>query len=123
MCADELLATAHKLIKGLVIDRAAVARNFAKYAPFAATERLLMAAVKAGADRQMLHEVIREHALQAWAEVAAGQTNTLIEMLCADARITQHLAAPSARSLLDASQYIGDAPERAKLIAAQIQTI
>ncbi len=120
LCADELLATAHKLITGLVIDRTAVARNFANYAPFAATERLLMAAVKAGADRQVLHEVIRVHALQAWAEVAAGQPNSLIEMLCADARVTQHLAAPTARSLLDASQYVGDAPQRARLIAARI---
>jgi len=123
LCAGELLVTAHKLIKGLVIDRTAVARNFANYAPFAATERLLMAAVKAGADRQVLHEVIRQHALQAWAEVAAGQANSLIEMLCVDARVTQYLAASTARSLLDASQYIGDAPQRALQIAAAVVSV
>ncbi len=123
LCADELLITARRLIDGLVIDAMAVARNFAAYAPFAATERLLMAAVKAGADRQALHEVIREHALQAWAEVAAGQPNPLIDALCADPRVTRYLDAASARALLDARAYVGDAPERARRIAAKIQLL
>lgn len=51
--------TAKKLIEGLKIDGSGVERNFATYAPFAATERLLMALGKAGADRQVMHEVIR----------------------------------------------------------------
>ena len=121
LCADELLITMQKLIGGLVIDEAAVARNFAAYASFAATERLLMAAVKAGADRQAMHEVIREHALTAWVEVAAGRPNPLIDSLCTDSRITQYLDAGSARALLDARGYVGDAPQRAKKIAARIQ--
>jgi adenylosuccinate lyase len=123
LCADELLMTAQKLIEGLRIDEAAVARNFAAYAPFAATERLLMAAVKAGADRQALHAVIREHALNAWAEVAAGRPNPLIDALCADPRVTRYVDAASARALLDAREYVGDAPERAKKIAAKIQML
>jgi adenylosuccinate lyase len=55
LCADELLITAQRLTAGLVINEAAIARNVAIYGPFAATERLLMAAVKAGADRQEMH--------------------------------------------------------------------
>jgi adenylosuccinate lyase len=121
LCADELLITALKLAGGLRIDEAAVKRNFAAYAPFAATERLLMAAVKAGADRQALHEVIRSHALHAWAEVAEGRANPLIDALCADPRMTQHVDAARARLLLDASQYVGDAPQRAKNMAAKIR--
>ena len=119
LCADELLMTAQKLIGGLVIDEAAVARNFAAYAPFAATERLLMAAVTAGADRQAMHEIIREHSMQAWAEVKAGRSNPLADALCADARITRYLDPQAARSLLNARSYVGDAPGRARLIAAQ----
>jgi len=121
LCADELLITAQRLISGLVIDGATVARNFAAYTPFAATERLLMAAVKAGADRQELHEVIREHSMQAWAEVKAGHANPLIDALCADERITPYLDPRAARSLLDARNYVGDAPERARMIAARIR--
>ena len=123
LCADELLMTAQRLVSGLVIDEAAVARNFAAYAPFAATERLLMAAVKAGADRQSLHEVIREHSMQAWAEVKAGRANPLADWLCADERITRHLDLQSARTLLDARDYVGDAPERARSLVERMRSV
>jgi len=123
LCADELLITAQRLIGGLVVNEAAVARNFAAYAPFAATERLLMAAVKAGGDRQALHEVIREHSLQAWAEVAAARPNPLIDTLCADPCITHYLDPQVIRSLLDARVYVGDAPQRARAIAHQVNTL
>jgi adenylosuccinate lyase len=123
LCADELLITAQRLIGGLVINEAAVSRNFAAYAPFAATERLLMAAVKTGGDRQTLHEVIREHSLQAWAEVAAARPNPLIDALCADPRITRYLDPQVIRSLLDARGYVGDAPQRARVIAHQVNTL
>jgi adenylosuccinate lyase len=121
LCADEILMTAKKLIDGLKIDRSGVARNFEIYAPFAATERLLMALVKAGTDRQVMHEVIREHALAAWAAVNAGQANPLIDALCADQTIGRWLDAVTVRSLLDARGYVGDAPQRAHQIVEKIQ--
>lgn len=121
LCADELLMTAKKLIDGLKIDRSGVDRNFATYAPFAATERLLMALVKAGADRQVMHEVIREHALAAWAAVNAGQANPLIGSLGADRTIGRWLDAATVRSLLDARAYVGDAPQRARQIEQRIR--
>jgi adenylosuccinate lyase len=120
LCTDELLITARKLIAGLVINEAAIARNFAIYGPFAATEKLLMAAVKAEANRQEMHEVIREHALQAWAEIGAGRSNPLIDALCADPRVTQYVNAVTTRALLDASTHVGNAAQRARLIAAQM---
>jgi adenylosuccinate lyase len=121
LCADELLITAQNLIKGLVIHDAAIARNFAIYGPFAATERLLLAAVKAGANRQEMHEIIREHALQAWAEIGAGRANPLIEVLCADPRVTRYVEAEAARALLDAHAHVGNAAEKAHVMAARLQ--
>jgi adenylosuccinate lyase len=121
LCADELLITAQNLIKGLVIHEAAIARNFAIYGPFAATERLLLAAVKAGANRQEMHEIIREHALQAWAEIGAGRANPLIEVLCADPRVTRYVEAEAARALLDAHAHVGNAAEKAHVMAARLQ--
>jgi adenylosuccinate lyase len=59
--------------------------------------------------------------MQAWAEVKAGRANPLADSLCADERITRHLDPQSARSLLDARDYVGDAPGRARLIAAKIR--
>jgi adenylosuccinate lyase len=123
LCADELVSTAQKLMQGLVINEAAIARNFAIYGPFAATERLLMAAVKAGANRQEMHEVIREHALQAWAEIGAGRPSSLIDTLCADPRVTQYVDAVTARLLLDARAYVGNASQKARLIVARLQSV
>ncbi len=123
LCADELLMTAQRLTSGLVIDKAVIARNLAAFAPFAATERLLMALVKVGAHRQEMHEVIREHSMEAWAEVQAGRANPLVEALCADARITRYLDPQTARPLLDACDYVGDAPQRARLIASKINAL
>ena len=123
LCADEILTTAQKLIDGLVVDQSAVRRNFEMYAPFAATEILLMMLVKAGADRQAMHEVIREQALSAWAEVSAGKPNPLIDALCNDPHITLYLHSDEARSILDARGYVGDAPQRARKIAAKVMTL
>jgi adenylosuccinate lyase len=110
-----------RLISGLRVDRDAAARLLAAYGPFAATERLLMELVKRGGDRQVLHEVIREHAMAAWAEVRTGRPNPLIERLCDDPRTMQSATRDEVRAWLDATGYVGDAPERARAFAATVQ--
>jgi adenylosuccinate lyase len=121
LIADELLLRGGKLIEGLQIDAAASARLLAAYGPFAATERLLMLATRRGGDRQALHEVIREHSLHAWSAVRKGQPNPIVELLCEDERITRYVPPEEARTLLDASRYVGDAPERARDFAARLR--
>ncbi len=118
LCADELLITALRIVKDLRVNEAAVKRNMRVYGPFAATEKLLMLSVKRGADRQALHEVIREHSLAAWARLQNGEANPLIESLCADPRVLQFVSASEAREALNADDYVGDAPDRARRIAA-----
>lgn len=120
LCADELLITATRIIKNMRVNTAQIERNMQTYGPFAATERLLMALAKAGADRQAMHEVIRKHSMAAWAAVGAGQPNPLIELLVADAEIARWVAPAQARALLDASAYVGDAPIRARALASTV---
>lgn len=121
LCADELLLRAERVVRGLRIDGDAIERTLARYGVFAATERLLMAAARAGGDRQALHEVIREHSLAAWAAVQRGDANPLAELLVSDARITTYVVPDQARALLDASRYVGDAPERARALVKVIR--
>ncbi len=121
LSTDEILRRATRLVRDLRVDEAALKRNLEKYGTFAATERVLLAAVKAGADRQEMHEIIREHSLAAWAELAVGQSNPLPELLAGDPRITQHLSSTRIIALLNASQYVGDAPERARKLAGHIK--
>ena len=122
LATDEILRRATRLIQYMRIDEAAMARNLEKYGTFAATERVLMAAVKAGANRQDMHEIIREHSLTAWANIAAGQPNPLTALLANDQRVTRYLSSEQIVSLLDAGEYVGDAPQRAQQMAQKIKT-
>jgi adenylosuccinate lyase len=122
LAVDEMLRTAHRLLKGLVIDEQAIALNMARYGVFAASERVMMAAARAGGDRQELHEVIREHSMTAWAAIRAGQPNPLAQALATDSIITQHLTESDVLALMDASNYVGTAPERARALVQAIRT-
>ncbi len=119
LALDELLLAAHRLAAGLNAWEGAMQRNLAAYGVFAATERLLMEAVKAGGDRQQLHEVIREHSLAAWAAVQAGGPNPLADSLASEPALLALLPAARIRELLDASAYVGEAPQRARALAQQ----
>ncbi len=121
LITDELLRRGVRLIEGLRINRDASERLLAAYGPFAATERLLMELVKRGGDRQALHEVIREHAMAAWAEVQAGRPNPLIDSLSRDSRITFHASRDQLLAWLDAAGYVGDAPARARAFVEMLR--
>ena len=105
----------------VVINEAAIARNLATYGVFAASERLLMEAVKAGGDRQALHEILREHSLAAWVAIQRGEPNPLAASLAADAQVGALMTPELAKTLLDAAHYVGDAPARARALAAKIR--
>jgi adenylosuccinate lyase len=123
LAADEMLRRATRLIRDLQIDPEAVARTLATYGTFAASERLLMELVKAGADRQAMHELIRSHSMAAWRAVAGGQPNPLPERLSADPRVTAYLEPERVRSLLKAEDYVGDAPERARQMSERLRMV
>lgn len=120
LLSDELLITASRIIKGLVVHKTAIQRNFETYGPFAAVERVLMALGKAGADRQQMHELLREHALAAWSAVQAGGPNPLKELVMQDGELLRFLDAGRLQELMDASGHLGDAPARARSFAQAI---
>jgi adenylosuccinate lyase len=123
LAVDEMLSTVQKLVSGLEIDQAAVQRTLDRYGTFAATERLLMALATVGADRQQMHAVLRDHSLEAWAQIAAGYPNPLADRLSGDPTLTAFLPAVTIRELLDAADYVGDAPTRARAFADHIQAV
>jgi adenylosuccinate lyase len=121
LALDEMLIVTQRLISGLAIDRDATQRTLERYGTFAATERLLMELVKAGADRQKMHALLRDHSMAAWKAIAGGAANPLIDDLSADPALTAYLPAGRVRTLLNAADYVGDAPERARALAAEIR--
>jgi adenylosuccinate lyase len=123
LCVDEMLSVSRNIVQHMAINQAAIERNLKAYGTFAAVERLLMELGKAGADRQLMHERMREHSLQAWKQVAAGGANPLPDMLSADEEITRYLPARAVRDALDASGHVGDAPTRARALADEIRQV
>jgi adenylosuccinate lyase len=121
LLTDELLRRAQRVLDGLVIHDQEVAHKLAVYGVFAATERLLMELVKAGADRQEMHELIRRHSLAAWAAIEQGDVNPLGDSLASDAEVLTYLDSEQVRALLDAREYVGDAPQRALDLATEIR--
>lgn len=121
LISDEILQISVRILRGLQVDQAALARNLSTYGPFAATERVLMALGKAGADRQAMHERLREHALPAWETVQAGQANPLVERICQDDVFRGYVTEFQLRALMDVRQYLGDAPQRARALAETIR--
>jgi adenylosuccinate lyase len=121
LASDEMLSRATRLMRDLRIDQEAVARTLDAYGTFAASERLLMELVKAGADRQAMHEVIRSHSMAAWAALTGGQPNPLPDRLCADPQVIAYLSPDRVRSLLHVADYVGDAPQRARQMAHKLR--
>jgi adenylosuccinate lyase len=113
LICDEILHSLTGVITGLTINTRQVEINLANYAPFANTERLMMAFVKAGADRQKIHESLRLHSMHAWQEIQSGKTNPLVRLVSNDANFLKFLTAGKIEVLMSSSAYIGLAAARA----------
>jgi adenylosuccinate lyase len=87
-----------------------IARRVADLMPFLATERLLMRGVRAGGDRQRLHEVIRGHSLATARAIAEdGAPNELLSRLAADPAFSA-LGVAARPDEIDPAAYVGRAP-------------
>jgi adenylosuccinate lyase len=121
LATDEMLLKAIRVVSEMVVDEQGIERNMARYGPFAATERLLMALVAAGANRQEAHEWLRAASLRAWEALRQGETeNPLAALLAEDEAIGHYLAPEEVHRLMDASGHVGTAGERALAFAQTV---
>ena len=121
LAADGVLRIVLNVARGLVVYEGSIAARVAAELPFMATENILMAAVKAGGDRQELHERIRGHALAAGERVKVhGQANDLVERIKAD----EGFAKVDLAAALDPSTFVGRAPQQVdEFIAARVEPV
>ena len=112
LATDAILVLATNVAAGVEVREPVIARHVAAHLPFLATERLLMCGVKAGGDRQRLHEVIRTHSLAVAQAVAErGAPNDLLERLARDPAF-QTLKIAVRPGDLDPAAYVGRAPRQ-----------
>ncbi len=82
LAIDSILAILQNVAGGMLVYPAVVAKNLGAELPFMASENIMMEAVKAGGDRQVLHEQIRKHSLAAGDQVKLhGRENDLLQRL------------------------------------------
>jgi adenylosuccinate lyase len=111
LAADALLILAADVVVGLEVRETVIRRNVDRVMPFMATERWLMLGVKAGGDRQALHEVIRRHSWAVSEAVDRGEANTLLQRLASDPAFAG-MAGAALAAELDPVRYVGRAPSQ-----------
>ncbi len=117
LAIDGVLDLTINITSGLVVYEKTIAANLAAELPFMASENLIMAAAQKGHDRQEVHEVIRTHSQAAAARVKQeGAANDLLERL----RSEPMFDGIDLAAVLDASQYVGRAPQQVDAFLAQV---
>jgi adenylosuccinate lyase len=123
LCADELVTLARTVIEGLRVEERRIAQNVRTYAPFCGTQTVMIEAARAGGDRQLLHETLRDASMEAWEAVRRGDENPLAGLLTERAELTALVEPAEIRRLLDPSGHVGTAPQRARLLADRIEVL
>ena len=117
LAVDGILEILINVLDGLVVYSKVIAAHVEAELPFMATENILMAAVKAGGNRQQLHEKIRQHSQAAAEQVKKlGKKNDLIERLKAD----KAFAKVNFAMVLKPSSFIGRAPQQVDEFARDV---
>lgn len=111
LAADVILSLLININTGIQLWPNVIAARVASELPFMATENILMAAVKAGGDRQSLHEAIRTHSMAAARRVKEdGGANDLLERLRRDPGFA--VVADKMDQLVNPADFVGRAPQQ-----------
>jgi adenylosuccinate lyase len=111
LATDAILILMENVASGLEVHPARIRRRLADELPFMATEELIVRAVRAGGDRQVAHERIRQHSIEAARALKNGAgKNDMLDRLSADPEFNVSVA--DMESALDPSRFVGRAPEQ-----------
>ncbi len=109
LAVDGILDLYLNVVDGLVVYPKVIEKHLMAELPFMATENIMMDAVKAGGDRQELHERIRELSMEAGRNVKEhGLDNNLLELIAADSSF--NLSLEELKESMDPQKYVGCAP-------------
>lgn len=123
LATDAILVLYGNIAAGLDVHPARVRRRVDDELPFMATEEILVRAVRAGGDRQAVHEVMRRHSVEASRALKDGVTerNDLLQRLAADPEFAAlGLSLDDMREAVDPRRFVGRAPEQVDEFLAEV---
>ena len=119
LAVDGILDLYLNVVDGLVVYPKVIEKRLMAELPFMATENIMMDAVKAGGDRQELHEKIRTLSMEAGRNVKEkGLDNNLLELIAEDPAF--NLTLPELQAAMDPSRYTGRAKEQVEEFLAEV---
>ncbi len=119
LAIDGILDLCLNVTDGLKVYPKVIEKHLMAELPFMATENIMMDAVKAGGDRQELHERIRELSMEAGKRIKEeGQDNNLLELIAADPAF--NLSLDDLKKSMDPKRYIGCAPHQVEKFLADV---
>ena len=119
LAIDGILDLCLNVVDGLVVYPKVIEKRLMSELPFMATENIMMDAVKAGGDRQELHERIRELSMEAGKNVKVeGKDNNLLELIAADPAF--NLTLEELQKTMDPKKYVGRAKEQTESFIAKV---
>jgi len=110
LTADSVLDVCANIIDGLLVWDKVIEQRVMAELPFMATENIMMQCVNAGGDRQELHELIRQHSMEAGAKVKTGFKNDLLERIGKDPKFSA--CHGQLDNIVDPKKFIGRCPEQ-----------
>ena len=118
LAVDGILDLYLNVVDGLVVYEKVIEKHLMAELPFMATENIMMDAVKAGGDRQELHEKIRTLSMEAGRSVKErGLENNLLELIAADPAF--NLSLEELKNAMDPAKYTGRAKEQTEEFIAE----
>ena len=123
LAIDGILDLYLNVVDGLVVYPKVIEKRLMRELPFMATENIMMDAVKAGGDRQEMHEKIRTLSMEAGKNVKEkGLDNNLLELIANDPSFNMSLE--DLQKTMDPSKYVGRSPEQVEeFLRDEIQPI
>ncbi|MEF9955227.1 MAG: adenylosuccinate lyase, partial [Clostridium sp.] len=119
LAVDGILDLYLNVVDGLVVYPKVIEKRLMAELPFMATENIMMDAVKAGGDRQELHEKIRTLSMEAGKNVKErGLDNNLLELIAADSSFNMTLE--ELQNTMDPSKYVGRSKEQVEEFLEEI---
>ena len=119
LAVDGILDLCLNVVDGLVVYPRVIEKHMMSELPFMATENIMMDAVKAGGDRQELHERIRTLSMEAGRNVKAeGGENDLLERIAADPAF--NLSLEELKKTMDPKRYVGRAPQQVEEFLGEV---